>query len=119
MPFLPIALSNLRDALDEIFELVCFGNKYFDTEKPWNTRSNDVEACKNTIFNCVQFIANLSVLLAPFLPFSSEKVCRWLSLDTLWKPQFIEGGFIIPKTEILYERLDKKIVEDELNRLKQ
>lgn len=30
-----IERTNLRDALDEIFELVRFGNRYFDTEKPW------------------------------------------------------------------------------------
>ncbi len=112
-----IEKTNLRDALDEIFELVRFGNKYFDTEKPWDTRNHDPAACRNTIFNCVQLIANLSVLLAPYLPFSSERVCGWLNLDTRWEPQFVKGGFQIPKPELLFERLDKKIVEYELEQL--
>lgn len=72
--------TSLRDALDEIFELVRYGNKYFDTEKPWETRNSNISACENTIFNCVQLIANLAVLLSPFLPFSSEKVSDWLNL---------------------------------------
>ncbi len=113
-----IEKTNLRDALDEIFELVRFGNKYFDAEKPWDTRTHNPAACQNTIFNCVQLIANLSVLLAPYLPFSSEKVHGWLELDTRWEPQFVGSGFRIPKPELLFERLDKKIVEYELEQLK-
>ncbi|NYB75271.1 methionine--tRNA ligase [Sedimentibacter hydroxybenzoicus DSM 7310] len=109
--------TNLRDALDEIFELVRYGNKYFDTEKPWETRKGDVTSCENTIFNCVQLIANLAVLLSPFIPFSSEKVTDWLNLKYEWKLQSIDNEYILPKTEILFERLDKSIVEDELNKL--
>ncbi len=112
-----IESANLRDALDDIFKLARFGNKYFDTEKPWDTRSTDIEKCQNTLFNCVQLIANLSVLLRPFLPFSSEKVCGWLSLTTDWKPQFIKSGFTIPEPQILFERLDKSVVEYELSKL--
>jgi methionyl-tRNA synthetase len=113
-----IEKSKLRDSLEEIFGLVRFGNKFFDTEKPWYTRSSDITACENTIFNCIQLIANLSVLLAPFLPFSSVKVGTWLKLTTQWKPQYVESGFFIPKSEILFERLDKMIVEYELEQLK-
>ncbi len=112
-----IEKTNLRDALDEIFELVRFGNKYFDNEKPWDTRNNNIATCENTIFNCTQIIANLAVLLAPFLPFSSEKVCGWLQIGAEWKPQFIKSGFAIPKPNILFERLDKKIVEEETDKL--
>ncbi len=109
--------AELRDALDDIFELVRFGNKYFDAEKPWDTRTSNVTACENTIFNCIQLIASLSVLLSPFLPFSSEKLRGWLKLSTQWKPQYVNSGFTIETAEILFERLDKQIVEQELNRL--
>lgn len=113
-----IEKTGLRDALDEIFEFVRFGNRYFDAAKPWETRNNDIASCKNTIHNCVQLIANLAVLLAPFLPFSSEKVIGWLKLNADWKPQYISNGFVIPKPEILFERLDKKIVDIELEWLR-
>lgn len=111
--------TSFRDALDEIFELVRYGNKYFDTEKPWETRNSNISACENTIFNCIQLIANLAVLLSPFLPFSSEKVSDWLNLKSEWKLQSIDEGYILPKTDILFERLDKGIVEDELSKLRQ
>ena len=65
-----IECGAFRDALGEIFDFVRAANKFFDTEQPWVTRSTDESACKNTLYQCVQIIANLAVLLYPFLPFS-------------------------------------------------
>ena len=72
--------GHLKEALDDVFEFVRFGNKYFDSKQPWQTRNTDMECCADTIFNCVQLIANLVVLLEPFLPFSSAKVKGWISI---------------------------------------
>ncbi len=113
-----IEQGNFKDAIDEIFEFVRYGNKYFDAEKPWVTRNSDLVACGKTIFNCVHIIANLSILLNPFIPFSSQKVCSWLGINTSWKPQFVENELIIPEPEILFERIDKKVIEEELIKLK-
>lgn len=109
--------GNLKEALESAFEFVRFGNKYFDTEKPWETRQTDIASCHSTLFNCVQMIANLAILLEPFLPFSSVKVKAWLALDSTWQYKHVPVGFLIPEPEILFERLDKKVVDDELQRL--
>jgi methionyl-tRNA synthetase len=76
-----IEKGSFKDALGGIFEFVRYSKKYFDTRKPWEAREKDVAGCKNTLYNCVQIIANLSLLLQPFLPFSSEKVSEWLDLE--------------------------------------
>jgi methionyl-tRNA synthetase len=111
--------GNLKESLDAVFEFVRFGNKYFDTEKPWETRNSDTDKCRQTIFNCVQLIANLAVLLEPFLPFSSSKIKSWLSIKNGWTVKSVPSGFLIPEPEILFERLDKKIVDEEVERLRQ
>lgn len=108
-----------KDAIDEIFEFVRFSNKFFDTEQPWTTRTTDIAACGNTLYQCVQIIANLAVLLAPFLPFSSEKVCGWLNLSTKWERQTVAAGYELPEVEILFQRIDKKVIEEETEKLKQ
>ncbi len=109
--------GKLKDALEEIFEFVRFGNKYFDTEAPWLTRTTDIDKCKSSIFNCAQLIVNYAILLAPFLPFSSDRVIKWFGVSTDWKKQYTPTGYVIPETNILFERLDKNIVEDETNKL--
>ncbi|MEG0457778.1 MAG: methionine--tRNA ligase, partial [Oscillospiraceae bacterium] len=73
--------------------------------------------CENTIFNCIELIANLSILLSPFLPFSSKKVMEWFNLKNQWKIQFINPGYVINKSEILFKRLDKNIISQELDNL--
>ncbi len=107
-----------KDAIDGIFVFVRRANKYFDTETPWITRTSDHAACQNTLYQCVQIIANLAVLLSPFLPFSSDKICEWLNLDKNWQIHEVPGGYSLPEIRILFERIDKDTVGTEVDRLK-
>lgn len=107
-----------KDAIAEIFEFVRRANKFFDTEQPWVTRTSDEDKCKNTLYQCVQIIANLSIVLAPFLPFSSEKVSRWLNISLDWKSKNVPAGYKLPKVEILFQRIDKKVIDIETEKLK-
>lgn len=102
-----------KDAINGIFDYVRCANKYFDSQRPWITRETDETACKNTLYQCVQIIANLAVILYPFLPFSSEKVCKWLQLDSVWELQSVPAGYRLPEIEILFNRIDKKVIEEE------
>ncbi len=107
-----------KDAVNGIFSFVRWANKYFDTRTPWLTRTQDEADCQNTLYQCVQIIANLAVLLKPFLPFSSEKLCRWLLLDDRWQPHKVPAGYVLPEIQILFERLDKQVVTQEVEKLK-
>ncbi|MBR4731475.1 MAG: methionine--tRNA ligase [Lachnospiraceae bacterium] len=114
-----IEAGAFRDAIREVFDFVHFANKYFDAEQPWITRTADPAKCENTIFQCVQIIANLAALLAPFLPFSSEKISRWLGTDLTWEIHGVPAGYALPATEILFQRIDKKVIEEETAKLKE
>lgn len=112
-----IEVGNFKSALEEVFGLIRFGNKYYDSGEPWKTRTADPAACADTLFNCVQLIANLAALLAPFLPFSSEKVRGWLQLEACWSPQTVPAGLVLPEITILFERIDLKAIEQERAKL--
>lgn len=107
-----------KDAIGEIFDFIRSANKFFDTEQPWITRNTDKTACDKTLYQCVQIIANLAVLLSPFLPFSSEKVINWLNLNNQWERQSVSAGYQLPEVEILFQRIDKKVIEIETEKLK-
>ncbi len=100
--------GRFKDALESLFDFVRFGNRYYDAAKPWKTRVESKDQCGGVLYNCVQMIANLAVLLEPFLPFSSQKIADWLNLNHAWKPQRVQAGFRFPDISILFERLDKK-----------
>lgn len=107
----------IKDSIEGIFDVIRRANRFFDEEKPWKTRTEDETACKTTLYQCVQIIANLAVLLAPFLPFSSQKICEWLDISNDWSAKSVKVGYQLPEIQVLFERLDKSVVEEERSRL--
>ena len=95
-----------RESLEEIFELIRFGNCYYDSKQPWKTRSEDIDSCKKTISECIYLIANIAVLLYPFLPFSSEKIAEWLNISLEWNEKTISLKQITQEISILFQRIE-------------
>lgn len=115
-----IEQGSIKEALESIFAYVRSANKFFDDEQPWITVKSDPDRCNETMNACVQIIANLSNLLEPFLPFSSAMVRSFLSIEKpAWKAVQIAAGLELKHVEILFERIDKKAVQQEETRLKQ
>ena len=112
-----ISRGDIKKSLKDIFSFIRNSNKYFDSEAPWQTIKTNISKCKNTLYNCVYIIINLALLLEPYLPASSAKVIKWFNLDPAWKVQQAVPGFNIPQTEVLFKRLDKDIVDKELDKL--
>jgi methionyl-tRNA synthetase len=114
-----IERGNFKEALDTIFAFIRAANKYFDEEQPWITVKNDVDKCRETLYTCVQIIANLSHLLDPFLPFSSAKIRSILKIEkAVWQCIEVPAGLGLGQVEILFERIDKKVIQEEEARLK-
>lgn len=106
--------GELKNAVDEVFEFIRSINKYFDENTPWVTIKSDKKICGNVIYNCLNAIANIANILEPFLPFSSYKIKHWLEFNVDKFEYFsLECGKQIGEFEILFERLDKKIIEEE------
>lgn len=101
-----IEKGSFRDAIEEIFELIRFGNAYYDSKQPWKTRTEDVADCRKTISDCVYLIANIAVLLYPFLPFSSEKIADWLGIDLSWQEKTVILKRISKEISILFQRIE-------------
>lgn len=113
-----IEKGNLKMAIEEIFEFIRSVNKYFDENAPWITVDSDKESCSSTIYNCLYSIINIANLLNPFLPESSHKIKEWLSVDcNEWRAIELKEWSKIGEFEILFQRLDKKIIQEETNSL--
>lgn len=110
--------GRFKDALKATFEQIRACNKYFDNQAPWQSIKTDVDACAATIGTCTQAIANLAVLTAPFLPFSSAKVLEALGVsDARWERQALEAGSAVAKPGILFPNLDREVIDRELAKL--
>ena len=64
-----------------IFDFARECNKYFQSKKPWADLKNDKTKRAATTLNiCAQCCRGLAVLLAPYIPFSAEKIFDQLKL---------------------------------------
>lgn len=125
--------GSFREALDSAIQLVRLGNRYFDEQKPWVTVKENRVYCDQTLFNLLQLIANLVLLLEPFIPFTAKKLASLLNLEFQddgipsiseayavghkWAPFFIPAGHRLNEPVPLFQRLDVKIAEEEQERL--
>lgn len=61
-----------NESLTEIWELISFCDKYIEEKKPWSIE--DDEELKNIFSNLLYSLKNISQMLKPFLPQTSEKM---------------------------------------------
>jgi methionyl-tRNA synthetase len=81
----------LRDALTEGIALAREVNGYLDRAPWFKVVKDDPQRAGTTIYVALRCIDNLKTLLAPFLPFTSQKVHEFLGYDgTLFGEQRIE-----------------------------
>ncbi len=144
-----LAAVRLRAGLQEAFRLAREVNGYLD-HAPWfGVIQSDRAAAARTVYTALQAIDSLKVLLAPFLPFSSERLHKLLgykkplfgdqrivtyeeqtrSHEALiydpsaatgnWVPSELPPGRALQQPEPLYQKLDDVIVEQERARLGQ
>lgn len=64
-----------NDALGEIWQLIGLADKFIDEKKPW-TLTSDSEEFKEVIGSLLFLISEISRLLLPFLPETSEKISK-------------------------------------------
>lgn len=115
-----IEKGDLKEALETIFAAIRGANKYFDERKPWVQVKQDRDACGETLYTCVQIIANLANLLAPFLPFACERIRKFLALEhPAWKLVSVPSHRQILELELLFQRIDVERIEEETRLLAQ
>ena len=101
--------ANLRTALEVIFELVRFSNKYYDESTPWIKVKENIEEFNNITYTCLNLIANISNLLTPFMPNSSSKVFKMLEIKQATTSYItIKEDLILKDVVILFERIETK-----------
>lgn len=95
-------------ALGEVMALARAGNVYFDQKQPWRQRKEDLAACGTTLNVACQTVKALATLMAPFLPFSAERLRRTLGLaDLAWDSAQIPlpVGQVLGAPEVLFRKL--------------
>lgn len=95
-----------KKACNEIIDLIEYGNKYYDDRKPWIQRKENIEEFNNTICTCANVIANLSNLLEPIMPETSQKIRNYLKIEKAsWSKIEIKDKIQLENIGVLFERI--------------
>ncbi|HOU14300.1 MAG TPA: methionine--tRNA ligase [Anaerolineae bacterium] len=142
-----LAGRRFRAALSEAMNLAREANRYLEVKSPWAQIKTDRAASATSLYMALQAINALKVLLAPFLPFSAEKLHKTLGYaDQLFGIQYIEeveaegqhysvlrydeslargrwafetlpAGRVLSQPSPLFKKLDDSVIDEELARL--
>lgn len=112
---------HFREALKEAMNLARLGNKYLADTEPWKVIKTD-EARVKTILNiCLQISADLSTLMEPFMPFSSEKLRGFMNIDVVdWDKLgdgVIPAGHQLGEAGLLFEKIEDAAIQAQIDKL--
>jgi len=101
--------------------LAKYGNFYFDQKQPWTLVKNDKEYCATVLHICFKIVNALAVMMAPYLPFSSEKIWNILGHDgsihkAKWNQALeeLKVETSLEKPQPLFKKLDiNEFIEEE------
>ena len=109
-----IRSNHLNRALKDILSFSTYLNQYFQIKRPWSNNSADT-----TLYVSGNAVRTLAVILAPFIPTSSEKIWGQLNIGDsvhrqVWsscgKMQLAPGhniGNVVP----LFKKIEKETID--------
>ncbi len=116
-----------REASQELMNVARLGNKYLADAEPWKLYKTDEERTKTIMYIALQITSALATLSEPFLPFTSSKLKKILTLTsaelyTPWneietKKVLLPTGHQIEKGELLFSKIEDAEIQFQLDKL--
>lgn len=110
----------VADAIEAILNLAKRSNKYIDETTPWALAKDESKLSRlgTVLYNLLESIRFIAVLLSPFMPETSEKIfaqmnCDVKTYDSLSQFNGTKPGTAVNKAEALFARIDaEKMLAD-------
>jgi len=111
-----------REAVKIAMDLARLGNKYLADTEPWKVIKTDEERVKTIMNISIQISAALSIIIEPFLPFTADKLRKFLNIEKLnWdlagSDSIIEAGHTINKANLLFDKIEDEAIEKQIQKL--
>ncbi len=105
---------DLSQGMHKIWVYINGLNGYVDLHKPWELAKTDTEAARSVIYNLLEGLRHISIMLYPFLPRTSDKIRKQLGLEPIDENNFnlaletkwggLKPGHKLGKSEILFPK---------------
>ncbi|MHC1683813.1 MAG: methionine--tRNA ligase [Clostridiaceae bacterium] len=115
----------IPEALDEVWTLIRRANKYIDETMPWVLAKDEAnkERLGTVLYNLIESLRFVSVVLSAFLPETSEKINTQLKVDVAsWNSlsafDGTQAGTKLEKGDVIFPRIDVEAKLEYLESLK-
>jgi len=129
-----IETYKFREALFEVIDLARKGNKYMQDKQPWIVAKQTTDdgqltteaqqKIDNCMHVCLQLTANLAILINPFLPFTSKKLCymmkvvdKMLEWENAGKAKLLSVGYSLREPQILFRKIEDSEIAAQIQKL--
>ncbi len=72
---------DFKKAIKVAMDLSHYGNRYFDSVKPWALVKTDKSECGKVLYNNLAITKAVAVMMWPFMPKSSDKIWEYLGFN--------------------------------------
>ncbi len=119
-----IDLTQLSNALAEIFKVISRANKYIDETAPWVLAKDEANKARlaTVLYNLLEVVRISTTLLYPFMPSTMPKVWEQIGLsadnatyDNAGSFNVLPADVTVCKGDVLFPRIDAEKEIEELN----
>ena len=103
--------------------LARLGNKFLADNEPWIIIKTDKNRVQTIMNLSLQIVANLTILMEPFLPFTSKKLATMINLNNNLKwndatrTDLLLPGHQINPSSLLFEKVEDEIIDSQILKL--
>ncbi len=109
---------DFKKGIRALMELSRFGNRYFDSIKPWELVRSNKEECGRLLNNNLRIVKALAVMAWPFMPRSSERIWEYLGQEGTIEEAGIKAitsdltpGVKLPEPMPVYRKVELEVNE--------
>lgn len=111
-----------REALKALMDVARLGNKYLADSEPWKIYKTDPERVSTILYYSLQIAGALTSLCEPFLPFTSQKLCKMLNVSTQnWEDvgnvHPLNEGHLLGESFLLFEKIEDEEIQKQIDKL--
>ncbi|HZG00848.1 MAG TPA: methionine--tRNA ligase [Chitinophagales bacterium] len=112
-----------REALGFAMDIVRTGNKYLTDTEPWKVYKQEQQRTGEILNTCLQLIASIRTVIAPFLPDTADKIGKLLNMpepmawDKIGDDAVLQSGHKLAEATLLFAKIEDEDIQKQLDKL--
>ena len=105
--------QDLNLYIKQVIQFSFNANKYFNDQEPWSLKKSNPERMSTILYNILNQIRSITILLYPVIPESASKVLdvlgvekKEMNLKSIENSNFLKPGKLIKKLDILFKKIE-------------